>query len=368
MAHGARLTALAMAVSACSKASVDPRRTATGIEAPAGTDAGTADGATADGEPPARAMTDRWVRGAERAVGIASTPHNGYALLGDGRLLRWDDRTDRGPALEPAPVARALRTSEADVCLITTAGEVACRTDGWLFATQDAGVRIEEPRFKVIPGVSDVVALEGSRVNFVKSDGESRGGPMWCAVSNAGGVKCWETSTSPAWDPAVREVRDVADATSIAVAWDHACVVVKSGLPRCWHHLWVREESDDRGPRRRSIERSKEIADATDAEGQCVRRAKGPLTCLAMLDIWARAVAIGRTAYFEEYARGVTRMREGSSERCLVHEDGTLECSRGWSASVATLPPDVADVALGSSHACVLRRDGGVLCRLRLAR
>ena len=306
-------------------------------------------------------MTDTaWVEGVDRAQAIASTWDNVYVLRDDGRLLRWDARSARGAEVEPTPEARAVLSAGRDVCVVTTADRVLCRTDRLQIShpSLDRDASIEEPAWKPIE-VSDVVSLGGSEVRWVKSDGESGSGPRWYAVLRDGSVTSWETPFSEGQTPEVRRIPGIRKATHVAVGRDHACAVLEGGALRCWHHLLAVTSTDDRGPLPTAIEPPSAIADAVGASGRCVERARGPLTCLVMLDIWQDALRRGRRAVLEEQPSEVLRVREVYGSECHVLRDGTVTCPHGaWS-----MPAEVIDVALGQGFACALTRDRGVRCK-----
>jgi hypothetical protein len=304
----------------------------------------------------------------ERALAIAATPDCLYVVHEDGRLLRWDAGAFGAPAVEPTPGAREVQSAQSDVCVVTKAGEVHCRTDGLVGRERgrEKDPTAWERAWARVGALTEVVSLAGSEVRFVKSDGESHGGPMWCTADREGHVDCWETP-APLGGPAVpKRVAGVEGATAVAVGEDHACAIVKKGKLRCWHHLLMVEGSDDPGPRPRRVEPEPRLAPMVSAVGRCLHQVDGPLVCLVGASSFGQAMSVGRRALFEEFAgeegAQATKVRDAWGRRCRVFEGGRASCYGGWFDVPEVTMADVEDVALPRRWWCALRKGRTVDC------
>lgn len=312
-----------------------------------------------DAAPPAPRF-DRSTAVTDRALAVAATPDRLYVVRDDGQLLRWHAGGWRAPHVEPTPPLRDVESADRDVCALSRGGEVHCRTDGE-----------PERAWGLVHGLGEVVSLAGSEVRFVKSDGESHRGPMWCAADRGGRVDCWVTPTPEAGAPVRKRIPGIARATVVAVGDDHACAIVEEGRLKCWHHLLAIEGSDDPGPRPRSVETVHDLPRFTGADGRCLHPVVGSLICLVAARTFRQAMSVGRGALFElfegEEGARATRVRDVWGRRCRVFEGGRAICFAG-SAAPDLVMADVEDLALTQGHACALRKDRTVDCHIAARR
>ncbi len=163
------------------------------------------------------------------AGGVKCWGSNRYAQLGDGTT------TDRFHPVDVAGLAGVVSLSVGNnaSCALTTGGIVKCwgeNTGGLL------GVGSGE---SVVKTPSDVVGL-GTGVSAI-----SVGHQFACALTTAGGVKCWGNNRSGQLGANLTDwyvvtpvdvVGLTSGATAVAAGWIHTCALTASGGAKCWGH------------------------------------------------------------------------------------------------------------------------------------
>jgi alpha-tubulin suppressor-like RCC1 family protein len=270
------------------------------------------------------------------------------ALTGSAGVECWgwnaEGQVGSGPGTnQPRPVpARGLESGVAQIagggehtCVLTTTGGVKCWGHNNFGGIGD-GTRT--PR----PAPVDVVGL-GSGVAAVAA-----GRHFTCAITVAGGVKCWGLNESGQVGDGTNENRwspvDVVGLqhgiTAIGAFGNHACAVLQSGGVKCW-----------------GANQSGELGDGTGADSSIpvdVKGLVGPVVAIA---------PGGRHA--------------GGSHTCVVVEGGGVECwggntsgqlgdgtktARPTPVRVTGLNSGAVAVAVGGYHSCALLATGGVRC------
>jgi alpha-tubulin suppressor-like RCC1 family protein len=178
--------------------------------------------------------------GVALALGFGHT----CALTKDGAVKCWgldkygelgNGTTGEAPFKTPVDVnglssgVTAIASSSLHTCALTAGGGVKCwghNLDGEIGdgTTQDSSVPVD------VEGLSSGVTAIGV------------GSSHTCAVTEAGGVKCWgnnsfgqlgDDSTTVRHEP-VDEVNLSSGAVAVALGFDHTCAVLITGAVKCW--------------------------------------------------------------------------------------------------------------------------------------
>jgi alpha-tubulin suppressor-like RCC1 family protein len=154
-----------------------------------------------------------------------------------------------------------------------------------------------------------------------------------CALTRAGGVKCWgHTSPGTLGDGTnIRRFRPVdvvglSRVAAIAAGHDHTCALTSTGGVKCWGY-----------------NRFGSLGDGTTA------------------DRWAPVDVVGMSS-------GVTAIAAGFGQSCALTSVGGVKCwgsvggDRSTPADVPGLSTGVTAIATAGSHSCALMRGGRVKC------
>lgn len=212
----------------------------------------------------------------------------------------------------------AIATGYYQTCALTTAGGVKC----W-GANGSGNVGDGTTTDRLTP--VDVVGL-GSDVTAIDS-----GAMHTCARTTAGGVKCWGSNsrgqvgdgTEVAKSSPVDVVGLGNGVAAIGIGRSHSCAVTTTGEVKCWGDNGQDQLGDSTG----GIQRTP--ADVAGLNGS--------------------AAVISA----------------GSSNTCILTTSGDIKC---WGAGVLTptakagLESGMTAIATGNSHTCVLTSGGGVKC------
>lgn len=152
-----------------------------------------------------------------------------------------------------------------------------------------------------------------------------------CAVTDAGGVKCWgQNNAGQLGDgttdshPAPVDVVGLASGiSSVAAGYDHTCAITTLGSVKCW-----------------GLNDGGQLGDGTT---------DWQLTPVDVVGLDAIAVAIAA----------------GNGGTCVVTDAGVVKCW-GWGSAVpavvAGLESNTVAVSIGDRHTCALSRTGGLKC------
>jgi alpha-tubulin suppressor-like RCC1 family protein len=213
-----------------------------------------------------------------------------------------------------------------------------------------------------------------------------------CALTEAGGVKCWgrntygqlgDGTTTDAFTPV--DVGGVGVATAIAVGLDHTCALTDAGGVKCWGRNSIGQLGD--GTHKRSVApidvptlTSGVTAIAAGANDTCALLATGGVQCWGQNDSGQLGdntlLAKASPTDVATLTAGVQAISASASHTCAVMLDGTAKC---WGANLssqlgdgttkrAKVPVDVvgltsADaITAGQDHTCALTDAGAVLC------
>jgi len=236
-----------------------------------------------------------------------------------------------GAAATPMPcAAQTLAIGGAHVCALTTAGGVRC----WGAGTKGQlgnGLWTDRSTPPLVDVMRDVKAIAAGQQHT-------------CAVTNAGGVRCWGLNTNgqlgdgTTTDRAGPTSFDVLTGVrAIAAGWSHTCAIMTSGGARCWG----KNQNGQLGVGTSGLNTDLNAPPATDA----------------IADVQAIAA--------------------GGSHTCALTTAGGVRCWGSPLGGALGLPPPIGDtnrpsttdtltgvsaIDAGRGHTCALTTAGGVRC------
>ena len=284
----------------------------------------------------------------------------------------------------------SLSLGASHSCAVTSAGGVLCWGDDTYGQVGD-GSADYNGRYApaAVAGLSAGVAAV------------SAGAYHTCAVTSAGGVKCWgrgdsgqlgDGSTATMRTVPVEVVGLSAGVVAVAAGTDHTCALLSSGGVRCW---------GDNSAGQLGIGSSTSQPVPVDVSGlgsgAYSVSSGNQFTCAATpAGIWCWGLGgsgqLGNggtknqslpASVQDAFSSGVSSVSAGSSHACAVLNAGGVKCwgdnyydqlGEGSASSRELAPVDVAGlsfaegrgpvaaVAAGSGHTCALLRTGGVMC------
>lgn len=292
--------------------------------------------------------------------------------LGDGTY------TDRLTPVDVVGLAGAVAITAGGVhtCVITTVGGVKCwglSNDGRLGDDAvDGDLRVVD----VVGMTSGVVAV-------------SAGAESTCALTAAGGVKCWGRNAAgdlgdgtgvPRFAPttAVPGLSSGVVAIASSNSNIHTCVLTVVGHVLCWGADGSNAPTQRSTPITAGDLSSGAATVSTGSQYSCVLMTVGGVKCFGAGGsgqlgndlLWTNAIPVDVSSL-----SGVVDIGAGYEETCALTNGGGVKC---WgnigvrpdtSADVHTTPVDipgltsgVAALSVGYEHACVLTTAGGVKC------
>lgn len=258
------------------------------------------------------------------------------------------------PAVSPAAIAAGGN----DSCVVTVIDGVRCWGQGYGAKPLD------------ITGLSD-----GASTIAV--------GAHSCVVTKAGGVKCWGNNfagalgdgAGPSSTTPVDVVGLSSGMTAVAVGGTHSCALTGAGGVKCWGGNRFGQVGDGT-----TNDRSTAVAVSGSQTGvtaiaagsyhSCALTAKGGVEC------WGDAYG-SMPAPVSGLQRGVIAIAAGSSHRCALTSAGGVRCwgsnsegqlgdgttsSRATPVDVVGLTSGVTAIAAGGEHTCALTTSGAVEC------
>jgi alpha-tubulin suppressor-like RCC1 family protein len=199
----------------------------------------------------------------------------------------------------------------AFTCALTTAGGVKC----W-GSNQDGNLGDGTTTARAVPG--DVVGLTTGVVALAAGSGHT------CALMSGGGVKCWGSAflgdgTSNNSSVPVNVVGLSSRAVAITAGAEHACALLETGEVKCWGH-------NGRGQM---------------GDGTTISRPT-PVTVNALAN--------------------VTSIEAGGHYTCGVTNPGAMTCLGHVPGSLTSLPSGVSSLTAGLYFGCFASTGGGVMC------
>lgn len=277
--------------------------------------------------------------------------------------------------------ATSMALGDYHTCAVTTAGGVKCWGDNY-WGTLGNGLSNNS----AIPvGVTGL----NSGVRAITS-----GGSHVCALTEAGGVKCWgENYKGKLGDGTGVNSRvpvDVLGLTSgvaaISSGREHVCALMLSGPVKCWGNNGSASVGDgtftDRGAPVDVVGLPATVtAISAGAYHTCALTSEGRVMCWG--GGWQGQLGNGSTGsqsvptYVSALASGVASISSGGNHTCAITTSGGAKCWGGNSSGelgdgsknqstgpvdVQGLTSGVATIAAGGSHTCAVTSSGTAKC------
>ncbi len=232
--------------------------------------------------------------------------------------------------VELASGVTALAAGHDHTCALTSAGGVKCWGSNGYGQLGDNSMTNRLTPVEVVGLTSGVTALAAGSIHT-------------CALTNGGGVKCWggnfegqlgDNSSTRRLTP-VEVIGLASGITAIAAGWEHTCALTNSGGVKCWGWNGYGQLGDNSTTDRRT-----------------------PVEVIGL-------------------ASGVTTIGAGRLHTCALTSGGGVKCW-GWNrygqlgdnswtdhltpVDVAGLASGVTALAAGWYHTCALTSGGGVKC------
>ena len=235
-------------------------------------------------------------------------------------------------------------------CALTTLGGVKCwggNNRGELGRGWSSGRRTD-------PG--DVIGLTSGVVAV------SAGGAQSCALTTAGGVKCWGVNRNTPSDI----VGLTGGVAAVSAGGNHTCALTTEGGLKCWGRRYGRSPVDVVGLT------SGVAAVSAGGNHTCALTTAGGVKCWeVVLGLRAKPVDV------PGLASGVAAVSAGGNHTCALTTAGGIKCwggnrhgqlgdgtttDRDTPVDVVGLTSGVAAVSAGGNHTCALTTAGGVKC------
>lgn len=320
------------------------------------------------------------------AVTIEASGANGYTcVLTTGGVVKcWGagslTPTDKvGLSNDLAAVA----AGDAHTCILGNGGFVKC------WGKNDHGQLGDGTTDYYKSNPVDVTGLSSGVVAIAAGDGSytydsSNPGAHTCALTAAGGVKCWGNNGSgQLGDGSTTDKNTPVDVTglssgvtAIAVGGNHSCALTAAGGVKCWGNNWEGQLGDGtRSSRNTPVDvtglGSGVKAIAAGTWHTCALTTGGGVQC------WGDGNGGSTPKDVAGLSNGVAAIDAGDSFTCAVTTEGGAKCwganyfaqlgngtkdSSSTPTDVVGLSSGVAAIAAGVYHACALTTTGGAKC------
>jgi alpha-tubulin suppressor-like RCC1 family protein len=318
------------------------------------------------------------------AGGLKCWGYNGYGQLGDGTT------TDRNTPVDVVGLTSgvvAVSAGDDHTCAITSAGGLKCWGSNNFGQLGDGTTTDRNTPVDVAGLASGVVAVAAGGSVAV-------GGAHTCAITSAGGLKCWGYNGygqlgDGTWtdrSTAVNVVGLTSGVVAVAAGGKHTCAITSTGRLKCWGYDGSGQLGDGG---RTNLNTPANVVGLTSGvvavtggyAYSCAVTGAGGLKC------WGEngngQLGDGTTTQRSTpvdvvgLTSGVVAVAAGNLHSCAITSAGSLKCwgtnywgqvgdgtttDRNAPVDVAGLPGDVIAVASGHDHTCAISDSAGVTC------
>lgn len=280
----------------------------------------------------------------------------------------------------------AVGLGGSHTCALTAGGDMKCWGENNVGQLGDGTTTDRSEPVDVNPGSSQPTPLP------IDSEGIDAGSWHACAVSSAGGVQCWGRNTSGQLGDGTTMTRTSpveviglnADITAVSAGGTHTCALTAAGGVKCWGSNgfgWLGDSTKERRTTPVDVVglNSGVVAVSAGSSHTCALTNAGGVKC------WG-AKGFGQLGIDESsltpvdvpgLTAGVAAITTGNTHTCAVLDTGGVKCWGGntygqlgdGSTTNSSVPVDVVGltskavaVSAGQLHTCAVMETGGVKC------
>ncbi len=310
--------------------------------------------------------------------GVKCWGYNGEGELGNGTSTQQDTPVD---VIGLSAGARAVSAGYFHTCALTDAGGVKCWGDNREGQLGNGATVQQDTPVDVVGLLAGVSAIAAGYYHT-------------CALTDAGGVKCWgdnrlgqlgDGTTEDRWT-AVDVLGLTAGVSAIAAGMDHTCALTQAGGVKCWGYNGDGELGDGSGVQQDTPVDVLGLTEGVSAIAAgyyhtCALTQDGGVKCRG--DNYSGELGDGTQTY--AYApvdvvglsSGVSALALGQDHTCALTQGGAVQCwgsnhsdqlgdgtttDRHTPVDVLGLSASVSALAAGGGHTCALTQSGGVEC------
>lgn len=301
--------------------------------------------------------------------GVKCWGSNDSGQLGDGTGV--DGTTPMDVVGLGAGVA-AVSAGAAHSCAITTAGGVKCWGNNDTGQLGDSTIVQRLVPVNVTGLSSGIIAVAG-------------GGNHTCAITTAGGIKCWgSNSYGQLGDGTNTDRLDPIDVDGLGgtvidvrLGYSHTCAVMATGIVKCWGDGIYGQLGAGAAITARNTpgDVSGLSTTALAVEGgntqSCVLTAGGGVKCWGSNDNGELGNGNTSTQFLPgdvlNLTSGVSQVSTGQYSSCAITTAGQARCwgyiqNSNTPVSIDDFPSSIAHIGVGAYHICVMLADGEIRC------
>jgi alpha-tubulin suppressor-like RCC1 family protein len=311
--------------------------------------------------------------------GVKCWGDNYFGQLGDGSIYLY--RSDPVDVVGLSSGVASVSAGGMYTCAVMSAGGVKCwgRND---YGQLGDGTNTNSPTPVDVDGLSNRVV--------VVSAGENHA----CAVTTAGGVKCWGNNQygqigddTTTFQNKPVDVKGLSSgAVSVSAGYDHTCAVTDAGGVKFWGHNNSGQLGDE------TTDNQKKPVDVKGLSSEAVSVSAGgahtcAVTAVGSVMCWGNnsygRLGDGTTTYHvtpvdvDGLTSGAVSVSAGGAHTCVLTAKGQFKCwgnnyfgqlgdgitiDRHSPVDVVGLSSGLVSVSAGNSHTCAITAAGGVKC------
>ena len=277
-----------------------------------------------------------------------------------------------------------ITAGNAHTCILSTGGGVKCWGSNGNGQLGDGTTYYKSSPVDVTGLSSGVIAVASGAGSYTYDPDATDPGSHTCALTTGGGVKCWGNNNSGQLGDGSTVSKNVpvdvnglnSGITAIAVGGNHTCALSAAGGVKCWGNNWEGQLGDGTSSSKNtpvdvSGLSSGVTAIAAGTWHTCVLTTGGGVKC------WGDGNGGSTPKDVAGLSGGVAAIDAGDSFTCAVTTEGGAKCwganyfaqlgngtknSSSTPTDVVGLSSGVAAIAAGVYHACALTTTGGAKC------